>query len=438
MMVSYLFFRLLNMKYIKKSGVLLVCLVGLLGGCATKSFFPSDPKAQALWYVESATKQAEQGNFERVSFMLTEATLRPGGVDAVKDFLAKSSNVSVKLSEYFEKISKESNNKEELNNLALYVSSLGNYGLIKDLEKISKEIQLNVVRKNSTGEINWLLTDDVKNLHSLQSPEAQKIIFERSLEAVTNTQKKEGLAKSLADYISKPRHTSIDFNGTKQKLWSVNLRRTDLEEFKNVFPDLVSAKLSDLTTYIQLELKPSDRLMEEDLKSKIKNTSINYVVLKSGEKSNPATINITVEKLRSEERQLPNQSQTITYSRSDVDFLKSALLMPSNSSYMYEWKTGGVELEYGYVVRLNQNGKILLDELIRGTITEKFVNCDNPRIVNVFGGTTRAEFVANNDMSSKCAGANNSSPSMQDVKERVLTLLVDKIVSVEALAKKRE
>lgn len=426
------------MKHIKKSGLLLVCLAGLLGGCTTRNVFPSDPKGQALWYVESATKQAEQGNFERVSFMLTEAISRPGGVEAVKDFLAKSSNVSAKLSEYFERISKESNNKEELNNLAWYASSLGNYGFIKDIEKISKEIQLNAVRKNSTGEIKWLLTDDVKNLHSLHSPEAQKIIFERSLDAMTNNQKTEGLAKSLADYISKSNHTTIDFIDTKKKLWNVNFRRKDLEEFKNVFPDLVSTKLADLTAYITVELKPSDRLMEEDLKTKIKNTSSNYVVIKNDEKSDSATINIIVEKLRSEERQLPNQSQTITYSRSDVDFLKSALLMPSNSSYMYEWKTGGVELEYGYVVRLNQNGKILLDELIRGKITEKFVSCDNPRIVNVFGGATRAEFIANNDMSSKCAGANNSNPSIQDAKEQVLNLLVDKIVSVEALAKKRE
>lgn len=422
----------------KKSNLLLICLISLLGGCATKSGFPSDPKGQALWYVESATKQAEQGNFERVSFMLTEATSRPGGVEAAKDFLAKSPTVSVKLSDYIEKFSKESNNKEELNNLAWYVLSLGNYGIIKNSEKILKEIQLNVAQKNSTGEIKWLLVDDVRNLHSLQSPEAQKIIFERSLDAMAGKQKPEGLAKSLVEYISKPHNQSIDFNNAKQKLWNLNFRRSELEEFKKIFPDLVNTKIAELTTYIQIDLKPSDRLMEEDLKNKIKQTSSNYVVLKSGEKGNSATINIAIEKLRSEDRQLPSQNQTITYAQSDVDFLKAAILMPRNASYIYEWKTGGVELEYGYVIRLSQNGKILLDELIRGTITEKFVSCDNPRIINVFGGTTRADFIANSDMSSRCAGANNSNPSIQDLKEKLLTLLADKIVSVEILATKRE
>lgn len=90
------------------------------------------------------------------------------------------------------------------------------------------------------------------------------------------------------------------------------------------------------------------------------------------------------------------------------------------------------------MVRLNQNGKVLLDELIRGTITEKFVSCDNPRIVNVFGGTTRADFVANSDMSSRCSGATSSNLSAQNLKGRVLALLVDKIVSVETLAARRE
>lgn len=424
----------------RKFGVLLalVSLLGLLGGCATTGGFPSDPKDQALWYVERAAKQAEQGDFERVSFMLTEAVSRPGGVEAAKDFLVKSPSVNTRLADYFQQTSKNSTNKEELNNLARYASTLGKSGVIKDTEQLAKSIEANVDRKNSMGEVNWLLSDDTSNLHALQSAEAQKIIFERSLDVITDKQRPQGLAKALAEYLSKPERTSVDLSYAKQKLWKTSLRRSELQEFQLIFPDLVSAKLSDLTVYVQLNVMPSDRLMEEDLKEKIRQISNNYMFLKNGEQGNATTINVTVEKLRSEDRQLPSQSQTITYAQHDVDLLKAALLMPRNASYMYEWKTGGVELEYGYVIRLNQNGKVLLDELIRGTITEKFVSCDNPRIVNVFGGTTRADFVANSDMSSRCSGATSSSPSAQDLKGRVLALLVDKIVSVETLATRRE
>ena len=424
----------------RKFGVLLalVSLLGLLGGCATTGGFPSDPNDQALWYVERAAKQAEQGNFERVSFMLTEAVSKPGGVEAAKDFLAKLPIVNTRLADYFQQTSKNSTNKEELNSLARYASTLGKSGVIKDAEQLAKSIEANVARKNSMGKVNWLLSDDTSNLHALRSPEAQKIIFERSLDVITDKQRPQGLAKALAEYLSKPERTSVDLSYAKQKLSKTSLRRSELQEFQRVFPDLVSAKLADLTVYVQVNVTPSDRLMEEDLKEKIRQISSNYMILKNGEQGNDTTINITVEKLRSEDRQLPSQSQTITYAQHDVDLLKAALLMPRNASYMYEWKTGGAELEYGYVIRLNQNGKVLLDELIRGTITEKFVSCDNPRVVNVFGGTTRADFVANSDMSSRCSGATSSSPSAQDLKGRVLALLVDKIVSVETLATRRE
>lgn len=415
----------------------LVSLLGLLSGCATTGGFPSDPKDQAVWYVERATNQAELGNFERVAFMLTEAVSRPGGVEAAKALLLKSPGVVTKLADYF-KASTNSTNKEELNNVARYVSALGNSGLIKDAEQLAKLIETNVVRKNSLGEVDWLLGDDTSNLQALQSLEAQNIIFHRSLVALTVKQRPQGLAKALADYLSKPERTSVDLSYAKQNLWKTNLRRSELQEFQRVFPDLVTAKLADLTVYVQVNVTPSDRLMEEDLKEKLRQISNNYTVLKNGEQGSVTTINVVVEKLRFEDRQLPSQSQTITYAQHDVDLLKAALLMPRNASYMYDWKTGGVELEYGYVVRLNQNGKVLLDELIRGTFTEKFVSCDNPRIVNVFGGSTRADFVANSDMSSRCSGATSSNPSAQDLKGKVLVLLVEKIVSVETLASRRE
>lgn len=417
-----------------KSEVLLalVALLGLLGGCASSGGFPSDPKDQALWYVERAADRAEKGDFERVSYMLTEAVSRPGGLEATRDLLVKSPSINTKLTDYLLEMIKNTKYKEEFNNLARYVSILGKSGITKDSEQLGKAIDAGVVR------FNWLLSDDVSNLHALKSPDAQKLIFERTLIAMTDGQKQKGLAKSLAEYLSKPERTSVDLNYAEQKLWKINLRRSEIQEFQRIFPDLVSTKLAELTIYIQVNVMPSDRLMEEDLKEKLRQTSNNYMVLKNGEQGNVGTIKVVIEKLRSDERQLPAQSQTVTYAQYDVDLMKAALLMPRNASYMYEWKSGGVELEYGYVIRVNQNDKILLDELVRGTLTEKFVSCDNPRIVNVFGGTTRADFVANSDMSSKCSGATSSSPSIQDLKGRALTLLIDKIVSVEPLSARRE
>lgn len=413
-------------------------LLSFLGGCASIGVFPTDPKEQAIWYVEKAEQHSESNDFERVAFMLTEAVSRPGGVKAANDFLAKSPSNNAKLTNYFKQKAEGTTNKEEINKLARHVSELGRAGVIKDSEQLAATIDATVLRGNAASEINWVLSDDISYLQALQSPEAQKVMFERSLIALNEKQRPQDLAKALAGYLSKPERTAVDLNYAKQKLWKVNLSRSEIQEFQGVFHKLVSAKLAELTIYVQVNVTPSDRLMEEDLKEKLRQISSNYVLLKHGEQGSAGTIKIVIEKLRSDERQLPTQSQTVTYAQHDVDLMKAALLMPRNASYMYDWKSGGVELDYGYAIQVQHNNKTLLDELVRGTLTETFVRCDNPRVVNVFGGTTRADFVANSHMSSKCSGANSSSPSIQDLKGRALLLLVDKIVSVEPLSARRE
>lgn len=420
-----------------KSTVAMVLLIGLLFGCATGGF-PSDPKDQAIWYVEKAAGQAERGDFERVAFMLTEAVSRPTGVDAAKELLLRSPSIRTGLVHYFEETQENSKDKEALNNLAGYIPALGKSGVIQNAEELSKSLDENIARKNSHGEIGWLLSDNISNLKVLQSEEAQEVIFKRSLDAIADKQRPTDLAKALAGYLSRPERKAVDLTRARNSLSDVTLKRSELQEFRTAFPDLVHDKLAELSAYVQINVTPSDRLLEEDLKAEIGRLSENYIVLRNGERGTSGTINVTIEKLRLEDRQLPDQSQTITYAFHNVDPVQAALFMPRHASYMYDIKSGGVELEYGYVVHLEQNGITLLDELVRGTIKENFVRCENPRVVNVFGGITRANFVANGDMSSRCSGATTSSPSVQTLKGQVLALLVDKIVSVGALASRRE
>lgn len=420
--------------------VVLTCaaLLVLLGGCASTGGFPADPKDQALWYVVKAERQAKNGDFEKVAYMLTEAVSRPGGVDAAKEFLTKSPNIKSKLSEYLQQGIEKATNKEEINNIAMYIYALGKENIIQDYDRISKLLEAKVSTGNASGEVKWLLGDDISNLPILGSQKEQQLIFDRTLDAMSDRKRPKGMAKALADYLSKPGRSESDLNWAKQKLWKSNPHRAELQELKILFPDLVNSKLAELTIHVQVTVSPSDRLMEEDLKEKLTKISSHFIVLKNGEQGNDKTIKVTIEKLRSEERQLPSQSQTISYARHEVDMVSAVLLMPRNASYVYEWSRGGVELEYGYVVRVSQNNKVLLDELMRDTLTEKFVSCSNRRVVNIFGGAERADFVANSDMSSKCSGSTSSIPSIQDMKNRVLTLLTEKIVSAEPLSARRE
>jgi hypothetical protein len=102
--------------------------------------------------------------------------------------------------------------------------------------------------------------------------------------------------------------------------------------------------------------------------------------------------------------------------------------MPRNASYIYEVVSGGAELEYGYVVTATVDGKVIYDELIRVKVGGQYRRCQNARIQNVFGGTSSAGFVANDDMRQRCAGP--SSVSIEQLRQEVFSKIIDGVLKV--------
>lgn len=142
----------------------------------------------------------------------------------------------------------------------------------------------------------------------------------------------------------------------------------------------------------------------------------------------PKTTTVVIERVRNDEKTLPERSQTITYAQGEVNLLSAALLMPRNASYLYEVVSGGAEIEYGYVVSAITDGKTIYDEVIRGKVGGEYRRCQNARIQNVFGGVTSAGFVANDDMQQRCSGP--SSASMEDLRNDVFSKIVDGVLKV--------
>lgn len=413
-----------------------LALLGLLGGCVGR--YPLDPKEQALWHVNNADKHAQGGDYKTAAFMLAKAACKPGGAEAAKAMLSKSPVIKENLYSYLQQTSANTTDKEELIRLASYISIFEKNNIILGIEKIAKELDVRAAQENISGKINWLLSDDISNFASLQNNDAKNIIFKRTVSTLTDKDRPKELAKALVEYLSDTDPNSTDMQFVKEQLGKVILSRSELQQFENIFPDLVKEKLANLTVNIQVIVSPADRLFEEDVKEKLRQMSANYNMMKSGETGDKNTINITIEKARLEERQLPNTKQTITYAQHEVNLVSAVMLMPRNASYVFDYEKGGLELEYGYVLKIIQGCKILLDELIRGTLTKNFVSCSNQKVVNVFGGTTRADFTANSEMASMCSGATNSPPSIQQLRKQVLKLVVDKIVSVDILASRVE
>ncbi|MBI5936976.1 MAG: hypothetical protein HY850_03930 [Betaproteobacteria bacterium] len=411
-------------------------LLGLsnLFGCATPNNYPQDPAQQLDFHIGYAIEYAEKNDFDRVAYHVNEALGKQPSNDKLREVIKNNTKIQSGLLNHFCENPKKITDKQILTDRMLSIKKISESGVLPDAGKCKAAVDMAANR----AELDWLLSDNWEAFDSLKSPEAQKKIFERTLDQVSDSRRKLAIVQSLAKYLANPERTNTEKDIAKQRLSKSTLHRAELSELKNVYPDLVERKLKELTAYVQVTITPPDRLTEEDIKEGIKKASANFVILAKGEAGGKDTININYEKLRLEERQLPAQSQTITYAQHEVNLMMAALFMPRNASYIYEWTSGGVEIEYGYAIRATQNGKILLDDLFRGTLTKTFVNCTNPRIVNVFGGSTRADFVANDDMTSRCSGATSSVPTIQSARKELTTLLINKATSVEPLASRLE
>ncbi|MGT2495037.1 hypothetical protein ACU4GD_43325 [Cupriavidus basilensis] len=167
-----------------------------------------------------------------------------------------------------------------------------------------------------------------------------------------------------------------------------------------------------------LTVAPEDPLLQADLSAALskKLPLAEFVDTPQG------AIPVTVRKLRFEERIQAERTETVTIAQYNVSFLAAALLMPRNASYLYDKRTGGIAIEYAYELKVGP-GK---PDLLRDTINRTYSACSNSRIVNVFGGVSAADFVANDSMRADCSG---SATDISQLRKEVEGLLV------EALAK---
>ena len=112
------------------------------------------------------------------------------------------------------------------------------------------------------------------------------------------------------------------------------------------------------------------------------------------------------------------------------------MLMPRNASYIYETVSGGSTIEYGYVISAVIDGKTVADDLIRGKVGGEYKRCQNSRIQNVFGGTTSAGFVANDDMRQRCSGP--SSISIEQLRQEIFSKVLDGVLKIPSIKRAHE
>ncbi len=282
-----------------------------------------------------------------------------------------------------------------------------------DREQLYQTIDQAALDGNISGRIQWLVTDSPSSFKPLTRPDQRQIIFARSVASlrkqppVGSRLRLGGLIDRVFMEAEKAGPGSAEMALLKAELPDLDISTQDMRStVSRVFPQFALKEVASREVTVKIAF--DDRLIEEDVLPRVRQLSPNLVVVKDG----AAMVDITVKKLQWDERSAPQQTQTVTYSQSDVNILAAALLMPRNASYIYEVSSGGVQLAYAFEVKATSKKGQAFDELVRDRASREWRSCSNARIQNVFGGVQRADFVANDHMQSICGGG--GSPTSPD------------------------
>lgn len=400
----------------------------VLTGCATTSF----PRTQEEWatsYVTAASTQLSAGQSASAAQNIDNALLAPTGTPKVQAMFAKNpKGLDAYRASFGTAIAGITLSYQP----ALIYEMLmraKSAGLITDEQAAELLVNLNqeVLARNLSGTIAFDLRDKLDVFPGLQTPTHQAILLERTLKVIP-TDTSANRIVPIIQYVQRVGPTSLDGVRIEKMLPSLGLRRSELDEVAKAYPAFAATRKLATTIKVALRVRNGDRLFTEDIQQALqaKFRGVDWVT-EAGSK----VLVLSVEKIRHDERTLPESRETITYAQYQVNLLNAALLMPRNASYLYEVVSGGSEIEYGYVVDATADGKQVFDKLIRGTVGGVFRHCQNARIQNVFGGVSPADFMANEDQQQRCAGA--AAKPMDQLRREVLAKVVEGVREVPAI-----
>lgn len=305
-----------------------------------------------------------------------------------------------------------------------------------DLSNLIEHLNTIIEKKNRSGEIPFVLTDGYSKWSPLVTPEHQRIIFYRSISQlaektqICNHNTIEQI-NAIIEYLESEYCSDSDKLFFKNKVKEFDLEpRVIIKTLYGIMPGYVDEVKERIGISVQIETKPIDRLLEIDMLSALEKES-DFIF----SKKTPGIRNVRImfDKLSYKEKEIPESRVTRTIPQHEVNPLQAVLLMPRNSSYMYEVVSGGSEISYAYeITAFNGNGEIIYNKLLRDNIRKTYNNCINRRIQNVFGGIQNASFIANSQMENECGG-NNNKVSLRDLQQMVFALLLDEIKMIESI-----
>lgn len=408
---------------------LFIILIISLSGCAT---FPQTPEAEATFYVDAARSAISKGDGYAAASNTDVALTKSTGVQKVHSLVAENPKLREHYRAYKEKDIAEMSLTYQPIAIHERLQLAKTAGLFSENEMSEIVTKLNkaVTNANLKGTIPFDLSDnnDLRGLFpDLQTPEHQAVMRDRTIK---NLQLQTGFRRlgPLVTYIQGVGPTSTEGKRIESLLPSMNIKYDEIDVVARVYPAFAAARKEAITKRILLKIKNGDRLFADDMQQALRSQlrGVNWVT-----EIGPKVTIVGIERIRNDERILPERTQTITYSQGQVNFLSGALLMPRDASYLYDVISGGAEIEYGYVVDAISEGKTIYEKVIRGKVGGEYQRCQNARIQNVFGGVNPATFVANDDQKQRCSGP--SATSLDQLRNEVLSKVVEGVREVPAI-----
>ena len=410
------------MKFLAITTIL--SLSAFLSACAT---YPQSREDQATYHASEARSAISKGDSTNAANQIDVALTRPTGDAKIKELFASYPKGRDYYLAYLEKSIVEVSSAYQAAAAFEKLSTVKSAGILPEdqVRELFTKLMKVVTDGNTTGSVPFDLGDKIDLFPELKSPAHQQIIVNRSIKNLQGNGSGSRPVSALVEYVQRIGIDSVEGKRIESLLPSMNIRRDELDAVAKVFPKFAAARKEEITARVFLQVKNGDRLLSEDLLQTLRSRVRGVEWVPS---VGPKITTLVIERLRNDEKTLPERSQTITYAQHEVNLLSAALLMPRNASYLYEVVSGGAEIEYGYVVSAVADGKTIYDEVIRGKVGGEYRRCQNARIQNVFGGVSSAGFVANDDMQQRCAGP--SSASIDELRKEIFSKVVDGVLKV--------
>jgi len=368
-----------------------------------------------------------QGQLTYALIDVSEAIKRPTGAAQLKALFASDAILKTKMIQAVNAKIDGINGSESAKQCKDAILQIASAGILDSVEITGMQTRYDTgVRKgNESGSIPFVLDGYVGTIPALADSRQIRLMFDRTMRSYKDRAFTPRNMQAVIAYLQMPGADPALVSEFKVQLPTLNVRSAELDHVALIDPGFANRRKAQLTLNAHLAVKNADRLFADDVGARLLQ-NIRGVSWVPNEK--PGAIELVVERVRDTEKVLPVESRTVTYSYAQVDILKAALLMPKNASYQYELKSGGAELEYGYVISAWKNGVKLSENVLRGKLGGSYRKCESARVVNVFGGVTSAGFIANADMERACAS--QSEVSMDGLRSELLTKISEEVLKM--------